>query len=50
VLSGRKVDGQELFEYGKKVKRVITEDNIAFVCEGETPPKGTALKITIETI
>lgn len=50
VLSGRKVDGQELFEYGKKVKRIITEDNIAFECEGETPPKGTALRITIETI
>lgn len=51
VLSGRKVAGQEVFEYGKTLKRIITEDNIAFQFEGdEAPEKGQALRITIESL
>lgn len=52
VLSGKKVDGHEIFEYGTPMKRMITEDNVAFQVDAseDVPPKGTRLKITIETI
>jgi hypothetical protein len=52
VLSGRKVDGQEVFEYGPTVKKIVTTDNVAFQVEGDedVPPKGSRLRITIETL
>lgn len=52
VLSGKKIEGESIFEYGKRVKRIITEDNIAFQVDDEEglPGKGHALRITIETV
>lgn len=53
ILEGHKdkASGEQVFTFGRKVKRIITEDNIGFDYEGETAPApGTALRITIETI
>lgn len=52
VLSGRKFGGESIFEYDKPLKKVITEENIAFQVDAaeEVPAKGTRLRITVETI
>lgn len=52
VLSGRKIGNESILEYGKKVKRIVTTDNIAFQVDDEDglPAKGAQLRITIETL
>lgn len=53
VLSGRKdkESGESIFTFGRKMRRIITADNIGFEFEGdEVPPVGTAVRITVETL
>lgn len=59
VLSGRKEGNDSIFEYGKPLKLLITEDNIAFQFEVDADEKekvevelkkGRTLRITVETL